>query len=70
MKQLTDTAKYSSFGRILPQVASWCVRNVDVDTRAGKLPESSRQSGIFRGLLDRMTRNALRFSVLSAAFFL
>jgi type IV pilus assembly protein PilQ len=69
MKQLTDTAKYSSFGRIYTQVASWCVRNVDADTRAGKRLEASRPSGIFRTLLDAIAQNALRVSALSVALF-
>jgi type IV pilus assembly protein PilQ len=69
MKHLTDTAKYSSLGRILPQLASWCVRNGDADTRAGKLRKSSRQSGMLRNLLNRLSQNALRFSALPVALF-
>ncbi len=69
MKQLTDTAKYSSFGRILPQLANWCVRNGNADTRAGKLRKSSRQSGMLRNLLSRLAQNTLRFSALPVALF-
>lgn len=71
MKQLTDTAKNSSNGRIFTQGAGQCARLGGARTCActGEFQKPSLQIGISGNFMGRLARSAARLSLMLIALF-